>query len=63
MTIELSADDFQLLLLALGIATGDCVRQGRSEMAHSLVRLANKVNQNNPNWTPYVIPSSSSNDD
>lgn len=53
MKIELSRDDFALLLLALGCATGVKAAQGDLEMAQRLIQLTNEVNKNNPNWSPY----------
>lgn len=53
MKFELSREDFELLLLALGIATGAC-REPR--LANRLIQLADTINKGNPNWTPYGVP-------
>jgi hypothetical protein len=53
-TIELSNDEFDRLLIALGYATG-AARQQHSDLADSFLRLANLINKDNPRWTPYKV--------
>jgi hypothetical protein len=58
MTIDLSQEDFELLLLALGIATGFVRKEPEglgTLTTNRMLRLANQVNKNNPNWTPYRV--------
>ena len=49
---DISRDDFELLLLALGMATGSVQD---TPMRRLLFELANRINEGNPNWTPYEI--------
>jgi hypothetical protein len=53
MKIEFSQEDFDLLLLTIGYATGAAMVRGELEQADRFVYLANQVNKNNPNWKPY----------
>jgi hypothetical protein len=53
---ELSKGDYQLLLLALGMATGLASRENRALM-NDLFRFANTINKDNPDWTPYEVPA------
>jgi hypothetical protein len=53
-TIELSNDEFDRLLIALGYATG-AAYQRDSDLADSFLRLANLINKDNPRWTPYKV--------
>ncbi|MGH9665554.1 MAG: hypothetical protein ACRD9L_14105 [Bryobacteraceae bacterium] len=55
LTIELSRDEFELLLLALGIAAGSAAAS--PALFKDLLRLANAVNRNNPAWRPYEVPA------
>lgn len=55
-TFELTDQEFETLLLALGTATGAALRHSDNGMAYSFLRLANAINKDNPKWTPYVIP-------
>lgn len=52
-SFTLSQDDFETLLFSLGIAIGACFRDGNRKGAHSITRLANTINKDNPGWTPY----------
>lgn len=56
MTIELTQDEFESLLIALGVAVGTFMKQKDWAEVHRLMRLANAINRNNPNWTPYEVP-------
>jgi hypothetical protein len=47
--LVLSIDDFELLIFALGVAAGSV----GPERADAFIRLADRVNRGNPNWTPY----------
>jgi hypothetical protein len=55
-TITLSDDEFYLLMLALGLASGEALKRKDHPHVMRLFRLANAVNRENPNWTPYEIP-------
>jgi hypothetical protein len=54
---SLSREDFETLLLALGIATGTCFRDGNDKLGYRIILLTNTINQNNPDWTPYDVPA------
>lgn len=56
MTIELTDDEMSQLILMCGYATGAAERNGDRRLALSYLRLANRINENNPQWTPYAIP-------
>lgn len=51
--IALSEDDFGLLMLALGIAAGSS--KDNPALCKSVIKLANTINKDNPNWTPYKM--------
>jgi hypothetical protein len=55
MKIELSREDYEVLLLALGIATGVSMRDENRELANRILALTNTVNKDNPDWTPYDV--------
>jgi hypothetical protein len=55
-TIELTNDEFEQLLLVLGYAAGKFVRDGERLRAEAVMRLANAVNRDNPNWMNYAVP-------
>lgn len=55
--IELTMDQFHRLLIHLGEAAGAAA--GRGEDITPYLRLANTINEGNPNWTPYAIPAQS----
>lgn len=54
-TFELTEDEASLLTLALGMALGVCSRTGNKNLSNDLLRLANSVHRNNPNWRPYEV--------
>ena len=43
VTLEMSADDYNMLLLAIGHATGSAVRDQNQELADSYLRLADSM--------------------
>lgn len=53
---ELDDVQYSTLNLALGYATGAAKRDGNDMLADSFTRLTNKLNENNPDFTPYVVP-------
>ncbi len=56
MTIDLSSEEFDMLLLALGYATGAAHKENEKRLMYSFVRLTNAVNRDNPNYIPYQVP-------
>lgn len=55
MVVDLNEEDFATLLVMLGYATGAARRQGERELSIRFVKLANTINRDNPNWTPYQV--------
>jgi len=53
---ELTDDEHNLLLMALGYAIGLAMKENNRGLAYSIVRLTNKLNENNPSYVPYQIP-------
>ena len=51
--ITLDEDDWLLLLQALGIVMNVALGQRDNILAAAMLHLANAVNKNNPDWTPY----------
>ena len=54
--IELTDDEFGWLIVALGMAMGETLKQQDAVLARNMLRLANAVNRDNPNWRIYEIP-------
>jgi hypothetical protein len=54
--LTLSHGDYSELLLALGYALGSAVKINEKPMAKSFLRLANTINDGNPDWQPYYVP-------
>lgn len=51
VTLTMTRQDYMDLTLALGIATGWAMKEGKD--ITSLLELINRIHQGNPNWTPY----------
>jgi hypothetical protein len=58
MKFELTHEEHQMLLLALGMAAGVASRDGNTLLFNRLIALANTVNKGNTEWTPYEVPRS-----
>lgn len=56
MTIELTDDEFDTLLLMCGYAAGAASNHDDRRLANGFLRIANAINRNNPQWIPYEIP-------
>lgn len=57
VTLTLKHSDYQWLLIALGYASGAASKApGEKMLVSSFLRLANVMNEGNPEWTPYPIP-------
>jgi hypothetical protein len=52
---DLSEREFERLLLFLGMAAG----ANDGELAYEVTRLANVINEGNPDWIPYNVPKNS----
>jgi hypothetical protein len=55
-TITLTGDEFSQLLILLGYAVGAAFQNGNRQMAHSFLRLTNRINRDNRNYKPYGVP-------
>jgi hypothetical protein len=54
--LDLSVQEYEDLVLMLGLAAG-VANRGCKEFFYRCLRIANKVNEHNPNWTPYEVPA------
>lgn len=54
ITLEMSRDDFERLLMMTGFATG--AAKGTREF-YMWIKLVNDMNATNPHFTPYEIPA------
>lgn len=52
VTLTMSREDYNFLLMALGMATGIASR----DQMWGIVSLVNQMNAGNPDFTPYDIP-------
>lgn len=52
---QLSEEDYEALLLLLGYACATAHEQNNRLLARRFLRLANTINKDNPQWTPYEI--------
>lgn len=57
ITLEMTGDDFDCLLIMLGAAIGSALRAGRKDMAYLWLEFTNKLNNGNSEFTPYEIPT------
>ena len=55
-TITLTREQFDILLLMAGYASGAAMQAKDARMAWSFVHLTNVLNKDNPDFTPYEIP-------
>lgn len=56
ITLEMSFDDYSLLLIMLGAATGLAHQRGDEVRFWRWIDFVNRMNAGNPNFTPYDIP-------
>jgi hypothetical protein len=56
VTLEMTRDDFDRLLIMVGCACGNAMRIGGSRQFYSWLEFANELNNGNPDFTPYEIP-------
>jgi len=54
-TITLTDDEFDQLLVVCGYAAGAAMKDRDDRLAYSFIRLANRINEGNPKWTPYEV--------
>lgn len=55
VTLEMTVDDWENLLLMIGSAAGSVYNHDKVLFWH-WIRFANEINQGNPRFTPYEIP-------
>lgn len=57
VTLEMSAADYQMMLLALGIAAGNAAKEhgAGGRVMRDWIRLADRINEGHPEWTPYNV--------
>lgn len=54
--LTMAREDFYLLLITLGYATGAVSRQGGEVLTfNQLVAFTNRLNEGNPRYTPYNV--------
>jgi hypothetical protein len=51
--LTMSREDYDYLLIALGIATGHAMKQGGRP--DKCLAFVNRLNSGNPNYTPYQV--------
>lgn len=56
ITLEMTLDDWEKLLLILGFAIGTVHRQEGSPQFYSFLQFVNELNRTNPRFTQYEIP-------
>lgn len=55
-TFTLSRDDYDVLLIMLGYATGAASGRADKTLFRNFLRLTNEINKNNPDFRPYELP-------
>lgn len=55
ITLTMTQDDYETLLLVVGIAAGSSFLPNRA-LFWRLMQFANEMNTGNPQFTPYEIP-------
>jgi hypothetical protein len=56
MTIELTDDEYDVLLMMSGYAAGAADQAGDQPLKWVFVKLANRINKGDPNFRPYAVP-------
>jgi hypothetical protein len=54
VTVEFTRDDYDVLLIILGYATGAA---HDPDMQRMMIRFVNAINQGNPSFIPYEVPA------
>jgi hypothetical protein len=59
VVLTMSRRDYENILMICGIAAGLSMRSGRNLLftADDIAALLNRLNQGNPNYTPYEVKS------
>ena len=58
MTIEVTDDEYNGLILCMGMLAGMLARDHEMRF-YRVLELTNALNRTNPRWTPYEIPPDS----
>jgi hypothetical protein len=53
VVLTMSREDYETLLIALGIAAGHAMKEGARP--HKCLAFINRLNEGNPNYTPYQV--------
>ncbi len=56
VTLAMTVEDFQQLLLMLGFAMSGARAQGDLSLHYNWVQAINRLNEGNPSYTPYEVP-------
>jgi hypothetical protein len=56
MKFTLTREQYEGLIMLLGMAVATTIREGWTELTNTALRIANKINSGNPNWSPYWTP-------
>lgn len=56
LTMTMTHENYDYLLLLLGIAAGSVSMHSR-ESFRDMIRFVNRLNEGNPNFTPYEVPA------
>jgi hypothetical protein len=51
--LAMSREDYEFLLVCLGLATSEFLRTNDLEDIKTVYSLLNRLNEGNPNYTPY----------
>jgi hypothetical protein len=54
--LTLTREEFEAWLMLMGLAAGTATSESMSALSYTALRLANKMNEGNPNWRPYWVP-------
>jgi hypothetical protein len=53
VVLRMTAEDYYMLLMALGMATGSAAKNGQD--TKPWIELVNKLNEGNPDFVPYTM--------
>jgi hypothetical protein len=54
VVLTMSTEDFQMLLIVLGYATGGAIEENWTS-PRRMFELTNRLNEGNPHYTPYQV--------
>ena len=57
VTLTMSREDYDFLLISLGLATGEFLRA--NDHVDCMLGFMNRLNEGNPNYTPYQVAEKS----